>query len=46
MKEHKARLMRYAESAGWFYLPHRTSEMPHAALLRLYQYLSADPRGL
>jgi uncharacterized protein (DUF58 family) len=46
MDEHKARLMRYAESAGWFYLPHVTSAPPHRELLNLYQYLSADPRGL
>jgi uncharacterized protein (DUF58 family) len=46
MEEHKQRLKRYAESAGWFYLPHVTSESPHSKLLQLYQYLSADLRGL
>ena len=46
MAEHKERLERYAESAGWFYLPHVTSASPHRELLQLYQYLSADPRGL
>lgn len=41
MNEHKARLMRFAESAGWFYISHNTSEMPHVPLVRLYQLLSA-----
>jgi uncharacterized protein (DUF58 family) len=46
MAEHKERLKHYAKSAGWYYLDHVTSEPPHSQLLQLYQYLSADPRGL
>jgi uncharacterized protein (DUF58 family) len=46
MTEHKERVRRYAESAGWFYLSHITSSQPHPELLQLYQYLSADMRGL
>ena len=46
MAEHKKKLECYAESAGWFYLSHVTSEPPHQKLSQLYQYLSADPRGL
>ena len=37
--EHQAQLLHIAESAGWFYLRHVTSESPQQTLLRLYQYL-------
>jgi uncharacterized protein (DUF58 family) len=46
LQEHKSRLMRYAQSAGWFYLAHNTQIPPQQELLKLYQYLSVDPRGL
>ncbi len=45
LAEHKARLEHIAASAGWFYTRHITSEFPHLALMRLYQYLSADDRS-
>ena len=47
MRQHKERLMRIAESAGWFYLEHVTNALPsHLALLPLFQRLSTDGRGL
>jgi uncharacterized protein (DUF58 family) len=38
--EHRAHLMRMAESAGWFYLRHATDGSPQQALLRLHQFLA------
>jgi uncharacterized protein (DUF58 family) len=42
MAGHEAFLRQLAQSAGWFYLRHVTSEAPHLALLRVYQALSAE----
>jgi uncharacterized protein (DUF58 family) len=41
MAEHKARLLQYAQSAGWFYVRHATSAPPEAALMQVYQNLAA-----
>jgi uncharacterized protein (DUF58 family) len=46
MEEHKMKLMRAAKAAGWFYVRHVTGAPPHAALLQLFHYLSADRWGL
>lgn len=46
MQEHKDRLMRLAESAGWFYARHRTDTPPHRALTQLYEHVTADKRGI
>ena len=45
LKDHKDHLQHLAKSAGWYYVQHITNELPHLALLRLYQYLVSD-RGL
>lgn len=37
---HENQLRHMAESAGWFYLRHLTSDSAQATLLRLYQYLA------
>jgi uncharacterized protein (DUF58 family) len=42
MKTHEARLAQTAHAAGWYYIRHTTDAEPHAALLQLYQYLTAD----
>jgi uncharacterized protein (DUF58 family) len=39
---HKTRLQQLAEGAGWFYTRHITSELPHLALMRVYECLAAD----
>jgi hypothetical protein len=44
MAAHKAQLQQTAEGAGWFYTRHVTSELPHLALMRVYQCLAADSR--
>jgi uncharacterized protein (DUF58 family) len=46
MEDHKARLLHIAESTGWFYLRHVTDTPPHEALVRLFQNLAADIRGI
>jgi uncharacterized protein (DUF58 family) len=42
MTEHKEQLMLMAKSAGWYYTHHVTHELPHLALMRLYQFLDAN----
>jgi uncharacterized protein (DUF58 family) len=42
MEAHEARLKHAAHIAGWYYLRHVTNAPPYAALLQLYQYLTAD----
>jgi uncharacterized protein (DUF58 family) len=42
MAEHEAYLRHLAQSAGWFYLRHVTSEAPQLALLGIYESLSAE----
>jgi uncharacterized protein (DUF58 family) len=39
MAAHKARVAQYAKSAGWFYIPHRTSTSPEATLMDVFQSL-------
>jgi uncharacterized protein (DUF58 family) len=41
LEEHKVRLQRMAESAGWHYVRHVTGEQPYLPLLRIYQALTA-----
>src|SRR5262249_29167522 len=41
MATHKQHLLTLAESAGWHYIRHITSEMPHLALMQVYQRLTA-----
>jgi uncharacterized protein (DUF58 family) len=42
MEAHEEKLKRAAYKAGWHYLRHVTDTPPYAALLQIYQYLSAD----
>ncbi|HEU0118716.1 MAG TPA: DUF58 domain-containing protein [Alphaproteobacteria bacterium] len=42
---HKERVMHAAQSAGWFYTSHITTELPHLALLRIYDALASKPRS-
>jgi uncharacterized protein (DUF58 family) len=46
MQDHQAWLMRLAESAGWFYLRDVTENPAHLSLMRLFDYLAADHRGI
>jgi uncharacterized protein (DUF58 family) len=41
LSEHKNQLAQMAQKAGWLYTYHVTSEAPHLALMRLYQFLDA-----
>ena len=42
MAEHKARIEKLAEGAGWFTIRHITNQQPHLALMQLYQRLSNE----
>ena len=42
LQEHKTRLEQLAEGAGWFSVRHVTADLPHLALMRVYEMLAAD----
>lgn len=39
LQDHKLLIKNYAENAGWYYVPHLTSALPHHDLINIYQYL-------
>jgi uncharacterized protein (DUF58 family) len=40
MQAHKGRLLQITEAIGWHCIRHITSELPHLALMQVYQHLS------